>query len=102
MATVGVVGLGAMGSRIARRLGAAGHELVVWNRDPAKAESLVAAGALAAATPADAARRAEAVITMGAHPPAPIDVTEGTGRVGGGLGEGTTPNPMSCGRPQFT
>ncbi len=60
MATVGVVGLGAMGSRIARRLGAAGHELVVWNRDPAKAESLVAAGALAAETPADAARRAEA------------------------------------------
>src|SRR6266699_3929519 len=78
MATVGVVGLGAMGSRIARRLGGAGHELVVWNRDPAEAESLVAAGALAAATPADAARRAEAVITMVADPRALIEVTEGT------------------------
>src|SRR6266480_5782400 len=90
MATVGVVGLGAMGSRIARRLGGAGHELVVWNRDPAKAESLVAAGALAAATPADAARRAETVITMVADPRALVDVTEGTDGVVGGLGKGTT------------
>jgi 3-hydroxyisobutyrate dehydrogenase-like beta-hydroxyacid dehydrogenase len=102
MATVGVVGLGAMGSRIARRLGDAGHELVVWNRDPAKAESLVAAGALAAATPADAARRAEAVITMVADPRALVDVTEGTDGVVGGLGEGTTLIQMSTVGPDST
>jgi 3-hydroxyisobutyrate dehydrogenase/2-hydroxy-3-oxopropionate reductase len=102
MATVGVVGLGAMGSRIARRLGAAGHELVVWNRDPAKAESLVAAGALAAATPADAARRAEAVITMVADPRALVDVTEGTDGVVGGLGKGTTLIQMSTVGPDST
>jgi 3-hydroxyisobutyrate dehydrogenase len=102
MATVGVVGLGAMGSRIARRLGDAGHELVVWNRDPAKAESLVAAGALAAATPADAARRAEAVITMVADPRALVDVTEGTDGVVGGLGEGTTLIQMSTVGPAST
>jgi 3-hydroxyisobutyrate dehydrogenase/2-hydroxy-3-oxopropionate reductase len=102
MATVGVVGLGAMGSRIARRLGDAGHELVVWNRDPAKADSLVAAGALAAATPADAARRAEAVITMVADPRALVDVTEGTDGVVGGLGEGTTLIQMSTVGPDST
>jgi 3-hydroxyisobutyrate dehydrogenase-like beta-hydroxyacid dehydrogenase len=102
MATVGVVGLGAMGSRIARRLGDAGHELVVWNRDPAKAESLVAAGALAAATPADAARRAEAVITMVADPRALVDVTEGTDGVVGGLGDGTTLIQMSTVGPDST
>lgn len=102
MATVGVVGLGAMGSRIARRLGDAGHELVVWNRDPAKAESLVAAGALAAATPADAARRAEAVITMVADPRALVDVTEGTDGVVGGLGEGATLIQMSTVGPAST
>src|SRR5256886_2953787 len=102
MATVGVVGLGAMGSRIARRLGDAGHELVVWNRDPAKAESVVAAGALAAATPADAARRAEAVITMVADPRALIDVTEGTDGVVGGLGKGTTLIQMSTVGPDST
>ena len=102
MATVGVVGLGAMGSRIARRLGNAGHELVVWNRDPAKAESLVAAGALAAKTPADAARRAEAVITMVADPRALVDVTEGTDGVVGGLGEGATLIQMSTVGPDST
>ena len=102
MATVGVVGLGAMGSRIARRLGNAGHELVVWNRDPAKAESLVAAGALAAKTPADAARRAEAVITMVADPRALVDVTEGTDGVVGGLRKGTTLIQMSTVGPDST
>lgn len=102
MATVGVVGLGAMGSRIARRLGDAGHELVVWNRNPAKAESLIAAGALAAATPADAARRAEAVITMVADPRALVDVTEGTDGVVGGLGEGATLIQMSTVGPDST
>ena len=59
MARVAVIGLGAMGSRIARRFLDAGHELTVWNRDAAKAEPLVAAGASAAQTPAEAARQAE-------------------------------------------
>jgi 3-hydroxyisobutyrate dehydrogenase-like beta-hydroxyacid dehydrogenase len=102
MATVGVVGLGAMGSRIARRLGGAGHELVVWNRDPVKADSLVAAGALAAATPADVARRAEVVITMVADPRALVDVTEGTDGVVGGLSEGTTLIQMTTVGPDST
>ena len=90
MATIGVVGLGAMGSRIARRLIDAGHNLVVWNRDPARAEPLVAAGAVAAASPADVARRVEAVITMVADPRALVDVTEGPEGVVAGVGEGTT------------
>jgi len=95
VATVGVVGLGAMGSRIARRLSDAGHELVVWNRDPARAEPLVAAGALAAATPADVAKRVEAVITMVADPRALVDVTEGPEGVLAGVGESTTLIQMS-------
>lgn len=89
MATVGVVGLGAMGSRVAQRLAGAGYELVVWNRDPAKAEPLVAAGALAAGSPADLARRVEGVITMVADPQALADVTEGPEGVVAGLGEAT-------------
>ncbi|HZC30271.1 MAG TPA: NAD(P)-dependent oxidoreductase [Gaiellaceae bacterium] len=64
MSTIGVVGLGAMGSRIAGRLLGAGHELVVWNRTRAKAEPLAARGALVALSPADAAARADIVITM--------------------------------------
>jgi 3-hydroxyisobutyrate dehydrogenase-like beta-hydroxyacid dehydrogenase len=95
MATVGVVGLGAMGSRIARRLADAGHDLVVWNREPAKAEPLVAAGAEAAASPADLAGRVEAVITMVSDPRALVDVTEGPDGVIAGMGEGTTLLQMS-------
>jgi 3-hydroxyisobutyrate dehydrogenase len=102
MATVGVVGLGAMGGRIARRLADAGHELVVWNRDPAKAEPLVAAGAIAAATPADVARRVEAVITMVADPRALVDVTERGEGVVAGLGEGATLIQMSTVGPDST
>src|SRR5581483_6713514 len=37
MTDVAVIGLGTMGSRIARRLLDAGHDVVVGNRDPAKA-----------------------------------------------------------------
>ena len=53
-----------MGSRIAARLLNAGLELVIWNRTPGKAQPLAALGASVAATPAEAARPAEAVITM--------------------------------------
>jgi len=99
MATVGVVGLGAMGSRIARRL-AADNQLVVWNRDPARAEPLVAAGAVAAGSPADVASQAEAVITMVADPRALTDVTEGPEGVAAGVGEGTTVIQMSTVGPE--
>ena len=61
MARVAVVGLGGMGSRIARRLIDAGHELTVWNRTAAKAEPL---GVPIAESPAEAASQAEVVITM--------------------------------------
>ena len=64
MTAVAVLGLGAMGRAIAARLLDAGHELSVWNRTPGRDEELVAAGARRAATPADAVRDAEVVITM--------------------------------------
>src|SRR5215212_1206051 len=99
MATVGVVGLGAMGSRIARRL-AAGNQLVVWNRDPARIEPLVAAGAVAAASPAEVAGQTEAVITMVADPRALVDVTEGPEGVAAGVAEGTTVIQMSTVGPE--
>lgn len=95
MSTVAVIGLGAMGRRIAGRLLDAGHDVVVWNRTPAKAEPLVARGATAAASPADAARRAEAVLTMVADPGALRAVIEGSDGVAAGAGEGTTVIEMS-------
>ena len=64
MTAIAVVGLGAMGSRIAERLIGAGHELVVWNRTREKGERLAAHGAAIATSPADAAARVELAITM--------------------------------------
>jgi 3-hydroxyisobutyrate dehydrogenase-like beta-hydroxyacid dehydrogenase len=95
VAKVAVVGLGAMGSRIARRLLGAGHELVVWNRSPAKAEPLVEAGAVAEQTPAEAARAADAVVLMVADPRALRAVTEGDDGVLAGATPGTTVIQMS-------
>jgi 3-hydroxyisobutyrate dehydrogenase-like beta-hydroxyacid dehydrogenase len=95
MTKVAVVGLGAMGSRIARRLLDSGHELVVWNRDPARTAPLTAAGAVAAESPAEAARHAEAVITMVSNPDALRDVTEGPAGVAEGLTPPTTLIQMS-------
>jgi len=60
---IGFVGLGKMGTPMARRLLAAGHQITVWNRTRAHAEALAAEGALIAATPAQAAHTGEAVFT---------------------------------------
>ncbi len=49
---IGFIGLGLMGQPMAARLLAAGHSLTVWNRTLAKAEALIAKGAVKAETPA--------------------------------------------------
>ena len=61
---VGFLGLGKMGTPMALRLIAAGHELSVWNRSEARTKPLIREGAIAAATPAEAELGADAVITM--------------------------------------
>lgn len=50
---IGFIGLGHMGSGMARNLLKAGHELTVYNRTPGKTQSLVAQGARAATNIAD-------------------------------------------------
>jgi HAD superfamily hydrolase (TIGR01450 family) len=66
--TVAVVGLGAMGTRIAARLLKAGYDVVVWNRTFEKAKALGERGAMVATTPAEAATGADVLITMVADP----------------------------------
>ncbi|HRK43484.1 MAG TPA: NAD(P)-dependent oxidoreductase, partial [Gemmobacter sp.] len=63
MATVAFLGLGVMGFPMARHLAAKGHQVTVYNRSPAKAETWVAAhGGRAAATPREAAEGAEFIM----------------------------------------
>jgi 3-hydroxyisobutyrate dehydrogenase-like beta-hydroxyacid dehydrogenase len=61
---IGFLGLGKMGTPMALRLLAAGHELSVWNRTEGRTKPLIHEGAVAAATPAEAELGAEAVFTM--------------------------------------
>ena len=61
---VAVLGLGLMGSGMARRLLGAGFPLTVYNRSADKAASLVADGARLAESPRDAAAGAEFVVSM--------------------------------------
>lgn len=64
MARVAFIGLGVMGAPIARHLAAAGHDVTVYNRTVDKAAAWVAQyGGRAAATPAEAARDQDAVLT---------------------------------------
>ncbi|HEV2325731.1 MAG TPA: NAD(P)-dependent oxidoreductase [Terracidiphilus sp.] len=61
---IGFLGLGQMGTPMAMRLLAAGHELSVWNRTEERADPLLREGAILAGTPAEAELGAEVVITM--------------------------------------
>ncbi|MCA1824915.1 MAG: NAD(P)-dependent oxidoreductase [Frankia sp.] len=61
---VAFLGLGRMGAPMAMHVARAGHALTVWNRTPGKADALVAAGAMEAETPGDAARDADFIVTM--------------------------------------
>ncbi len=62
--TIGFIGLGTIGLPMAERLLSQGFPMVVYNRTPAKADSLVARGARRATDPADVAAAADVVITM--------------------------------------
>lgn len=64
MAKIAFFGLGRMGIGMASRLLGAGHQVMVWNRTKAKAESLLSAGAQWASTPAEAASNADAAFAM--------------------------------------
>lgn len=61
---VALLGLGTMGIGMAKNLLKAGFPLAVYNRTRAKAEPLAAQGARIAASPADAARDADVIVSM--------------------------------------
>ncbi len=95
MARIGFCGLGLMGTAMARRLVDSGHDLAVWNRTAEKAELLREAGAEVAATPAEAARGRDIVITMVADGPALEQVLFDDQGVGAGLEPGALLVDMS-------
>ncbi|TCM69271.1 NAD(P)-dependent oxidoreductase [Rhizobium sp. BK068] len=84
---VGFIGLGRMGASMAANLVKAGHDVTVFNRTRAKTDEIVALGARAAATVAEACQ-GEAVMTMLANDEAADSVVYDEGGVLASLSEG--------------
>ncbi len=86
---VGFIGLGIMGAPMAGNVLQAGFPLTVYNRTPGKTESLAAAGAAVASSPADVARASDVVVSCVSDTPDVLGVVlEGDGSVLAGAGEG--------------
>ena len=78
---IGFIGLGSMGSGMARNLIKAGHTVIVYNRTRSRADELRPMGAAIAGSPGDAASGVEVLITMLADDNAVEDSLFGPGRV---------------------
>lgn len=99
---VGFIGLGIMGSRMASNLQNTGHRLTVYNRTKDKAGSLLGRGACWAASPAEAAKNAEVVVTMLAHPEAVENAALGENGFLGVMKEGALWLDSSTVHPSFS
>lgn len=99
MAKLGFVGLGVMGSRMAKRLLDAGHEVTGHNRTKSKAEWLLKAGLKWAASPAAVARDTEFIFSMVTNTEALKAVTGRPEGLLAGLGTGKIYVDMSTVSP---
>jgi len=93
---VAFLGMGIMGSRMAANLARAGFELTLWNRTRERADEVAQAhGARVAATPAEAAGGADAVVTMVVDSPQVEEVLFGPDGAVEGLDAGALAIDMS-------
>jgi 3-hydroxyisobutyrate dehydrogenase-like beta-hydroxyacid dehydrogenase len=99
MARTGFIGLGAMGSRVAKRLLDAGHQVVGYNRTKAKAQWLLDAGMEWRDTPRAVAEAADVVFTMVTNTAALEQVFHGPDGVLAGLSAGKVYVDMSTVSP---
>jgi 3-hydroxyisobutyrate dehydrogenase len=99
---IGFMGLGIMGTPMAGNLLKAGHPVMVYNRSPEKAESLVKQGAGLASTPEALARAAEVVIAMVTGPAALDNLLWGENGAAKALNSSKIFVNMSSVSPQYT
>ena len=96
-----MIGLGRMGSAMARRFHAAGWELVLWNRERTRAETISEeTPCTVASTPAEAARHADLVVSSLADDDALKSVYLGPSGVVEGLGTASIAMDMSTVDPE--
>jgi 3-hydroxyisobutyrate dehydrogenase len=97
---VAFLGLGAIGKPMARRVAEARHPLVVWNRTASRAREFASAtGARHAASPAEAARDADIVITCLPNSPEVTALLDGEGGLLAAMRRGTTLVDCTSGEP---
>lgn len=97
---IGFFGTGFMGAPIARNLLRHDYPLTVWNRTPARYAELVAAGAIAAATPREAAAQSDVLISMLVEPAHLDGILHGPDGILAGLRPGSLFIDMSTGPPR--
>ncbi|CAL9317051.1 MULTISPECIES: NAD(P)-dependent oxidoreductase [Streptomyces] len=88
-----LLGAGAMGTALARAWLAAGHQVTVWNRTPARAEALAADGATVARTAAEAVAAHRLVIACLLDDASVDDALDGADLTGRDLVNLTTGTP---------
>jgi 3-hydroxyisobutyrate dehydrogenase len=99
---IGFIGLGIMGRGMANNLLKASFDVGVWNRTAARTESLLAAGATTAASPAVLAAANDIIITCVSDTPDVQAVILGDGGVIHGVRPGSLVIDMSTISPQVT
>jgi 3-hydroxyisobutyrate dehydrogenase-like beta-hydroxyacid dehydrogenase len=100
MSTIGFIGLGAMGSRIATRLIVGGGQVYGTNRTAAKAQPLIDRGMSWMDTPREVAAAADISFSMVADDQALTAIAEGPDGILAGLGPGKVHVDMSTVSPQ--
>ena len=98
--TLGFVGLGVMGGRMAKRLLDAGHRVIGYNRTRAKARWLADAGLRLADSPREVAAQADVVFTMVTDSPALDAVCRGPDGILAGLRRDAVHVEMSTVSPE--
>ena len=99
---IAFIGLGTMGAPMATRLLQSGHRLTVHNRTRGREEPLAALGAARAASPAEAAAKAELVFTMVSDTPDVRQVVLGEQGAIHGMASGSVLIDMSTISPAAT
>ena len=102
MSTVAFIGLGAMGSRMAMNLHAAGHKLRVYNRDKAKSKPFADKGIEVCDSPAAAAKGAEFVCSIVSDDVATREVMMGASGVFSAAASGTIVLDSSTNTPAMS
>ncbi|NWG22285.1 MAG: NAD(P)-dependent oxidoreductase [Chloroflexi bacterium] len=99
---IGFIGLGIMGSGMARNILQAGFPLRIWNRTASRMDELATAGAGPASSPGDVAFHSDIVITCVSDTPDVESVILGEGGVIHGARPGSLVIDMSTISPQAT